>query len=261
MHQLMSLYGLNRAAPRLFKAVKNEDNSEVTLYLYDMIVSDAMTAEWYGGGIDPLTFATELASITAGTIHLRINSPGGDVFAARAIEQALKEHPANIIAHIDGVAASAATYIALAANEVRMNDGAMFMIHNAWTWAAGDRNDLTKTATLLGKIDGTLAKTYADKTGKTVDEITKLMDAETWFTAQEALDYGFADLIDNGTDGDKKAAKNRATWNMAIYKNAPVSQMPAPDSVPTPTPKQEPAPLAVDRAALLRRLDASVCDY
>ena len=148
-----------------------------------MIVADALTAEWWGG-IDPQTFALELASINASTIHLRINSPGGDVFAARAMEQALKEHPAKIVTHIDGVAASAATYIALAGDEVRMADGAMFMIHNAWTYAAGDKNDLTKTATLLAKIDGTLAKTYADATGKDVKEIAKLMDAETWFTAQ-----------------------------------------------------------------------------
>lgn len=256
MHQLMSLYGLNRAANRLFKVVKNADNAdEVTIYLYDMIVSDAMTAEWYGGGVDPMTFATELAGITAATIHLRINSPGGDVFAARAIEQALKEHPANIIAHIDGVAASAATYIALAANEVRMNDGAMFMIHNAWTFAAGDRNDLTKTATLLGKIDGTLAKTYADKTGQPVEEITKLMDAETWFTAQEALDFGFADMIDNKTSNENKAAQNRATWNMAIYKNAPRSQTPI---TPPPAPKAEEQAVVVDRAALQRRFEAAL---
>lgn len=259
MHQLLSLYGLNRAVARCFKVVKNATSDDaVTIYLYDMIVSDQMTAEWCGG-IDPMTFATELASITASTIHLRINSPGGDVFAARAMEQALKEHPANIIAHIDGVAASAATYIALAANEVRISDGAMFMIHNAWTWAAGDRNDLVKTATLLGKIDGTLAKTYADKTGKAIDEIAKLMDAETWFTAQEALDFGFVSAIDGDASGSSLATENRATWNMAIYKNAPKPQ-PTNEQPPKAAPKVEPPKAVIDTEALSRQLDAALID-
>ena len=85
MHQLLHLMALNRqAAGRRFEAVRNDDSGEdeVTLYLYDMIVADALTAEWWGG-IDPQTFALELASITANTIHLRINSPGGDVFLRR----------------------------------------------------------------------------------------------------------------------------------------------------------------------------------
>lgn len=268
MHQLLHLMALNRqASGRRFEAVRNDDSGEdeVTLYLYDMIVADALTAEWWGG-IDPQTFALELASINASTIHLRINSPGGDVFAARAMEQALKEHPAKIVTHIDGVAASAATYIALAGDEVRMADGAMFMIHNAWTYAAGDKNDLTKTATLLAKIDGTLAKTYADATGKDVKEIAKLMDAETWFTAQEALDYGFADMIDNGDQ--QQSASNRGTWNMAIYRNAPkpatgrTGPAAEPENIPKPAPEPvQPAALnESDLAARRRRLELAAAD-
>lgn len=252
MHQLLQLLALNRNVPgRRFQALQAEGGDEATLYLYDTIVSDADTAYWCGG-IDPMTFAMELASITAGTIHLRICSPGGDVFAARAMERALKEHPANIIAHIDGVAASAATYIALAANEVRINDGAMFMIHNAWTFAAGDKNDLTKAATMLGKIDGTLAKTYADKTGKTVEEIAPLMDAETWFTAQEAVDFGFADMIDSP---ETSGTQNRAAWNMASYKNAPRPVPERTSPAPKPDPKPEP-----DTKAMARRLAALTAD-
>ena len=244
MNQLMALYGFNRGIKnRRFETVTNAANTESTLYIYDMIVSDALTAEWMGG-VDAQTFVNALSAITAPTIHIRINSPGGDVFAARAIEQSIKTHPSNIIAHIDGVAASAATYIALAADEIRANEGALFMIHNAWTSTAGDSRDLMATANLLSKIDGTLAQTYSTKSGKPIDEITPLMDAETWFTAQEAVDFGFVDSIEQG-----KTAK--ALWNMAVYKNAPVIE---PEPIPEPEQPTNQPILKPDFSAMERQL-------
>src|SRR5690606_19215300 len=115
-----------------------------------------------------------------------------------AICQAIRESGAKVIAHIDGYAASAATVIATAADEVEIADGGFYMIHNSWTWAMGNANDLTATAALLSKIDGSLAAQYAKKSGKPVDEIKGQMDAETWFTAEEAVDAGLVDRVAEG---------------------------------------------------------------
>lgn len=185
---------------------------EATIYIYDPIVSDQWEAEYFGG-VCPQDLVPQLKEIDAEIINLRINSPGGDVFAAQAICTALKQHAAKVIAHIDGIAASAATSIACACDEVVMADGAMYMIHNAWTIALGDRNDFLETAALLEKIDGTLADVYAARTGMKKEEVSALMDAETWFSAQEAIDIGLA---------DKKAeTKAKNTWNLSAYAKAP----------------------------------------
>lgn len=245
MKHLAKLLADNRAAkPRRLEIVaKSDDVAEV--FIYDAIVSDALEAEWYGG-VAPETFVKELRGITASTIHLRINSPGGSVFAARAIEQALRDHPAKVIAFIDGLAASAATFIAMAADEVVMNKGALFMIHKAWTFSYGNADDLRSEAELLDKIDQTLIQTYADKTGQTVDQIGEWMKAETWFNAQEAIDAGFADsLADTGSNAKANA------WNLSAYARAP--ELPAPVAEQPPTPR-EPEPDRCDVGALLRRI-------
>lgn len=174
--------------------IKNANSEEATIYLYDVIVSDEASAEWFGG-VAPQPFVTALNGITAKKINLRINSPGGDVFGARAIEQALREHPAEIVAHIDGYAASAATIIMMAADHITMNQGAMLMIHDAWSLVMGDSADMLNMAALLEKIDGTIAGTYANRTGLNAEAVRALMDAETWFTADEAVAAKFADSI------------------------------------------------------------------
>lgn len=183
------------------------------IYIYDII--DGM----WGASASQLVSA--LASAGDGTIHLHINSPGGDVFEARAMAAAIAGHPGAVVAHIDGVAASAATYLALSASEIRMTDGGLFMVHNSWTLAMGDRTELRSTADLLEKIDGTIAADYERKTGASAEQVRAWMDAETWFTAKEALDVGFIDAIDANTKADQQAR-----WNLAAYANAP--QQPEP---------------------------------
>lgn len=187
---------------------------EATIYIYDVIGFDF----WTGEGVTAKDFAAELDKITAKTVHLRINSPGGDVFEARAITAAMDRHAAKFVAHVDGIAASAASFIAARADEVEMAEGSMQMIHNAWTMAIGDRNDMAKTVDLLTKIDGTIAADYASKTGKAVDEIAKLMDAETWFTAEEAVAAGLADRVSGA------AVKGQSAWNLSAYENAPAAE-------------------------------------
>lgn len=234
MTKLLQLLSENRA-----RALKNgvqsrivqaANSDEATLYLYDVIVSDRLTAE-YWGGVCAQDLVPQIAAIEAKTINLRINSPGGDVFAAQAISAALKQHSAKVVAHIDGLAASAATDVACACDSVIIADGAMYMIHNAWTFAMGNRNDLLATAALLEKVDGNLASKYVAKTGKTLEQVISWMDAETWFTASEAIDNGFADTMAE----DKKAAN--AMWNLGAYTHAPKAFCAPPDD---PTPYAEP---------------------
>lgn len=206
MNQLLKLLADNKSRG-IFRAESSAD--EATIYLYDTIVSDD-----FFGGVSAISFAKELNSIKAPVIHLRINSPGGDVFAARAMETAVREHGSTIIAHIDGLAASAASYLALAADKVVISDGGFYMIHKAWTLAFGNADDLLETASLLEKIDDSLINTYANETGQNPDQIKSWMAAETWFTAQEAVDLGFADEISTSVNASSK-------WNLSAYATAP----------------------------------------
>jgi len=120
-----------------------------------------------------------------------------------------------VTAKIDGLAASAATYIALAADKVEMAAGSFFMIHKGWTFAMGNADELRETSKLLDKVDESIVNDYVKKTGMASDEIINLMAAETWFSASEALERGFVDEI---TDG--KAVSNR--FDLSAYDNAPV---------------------------------------
>lgn len=212
--QLLQLLADNRGAPRRFEIIASED--EATIYLYDAIVPDKLTAEWMGG-VCPQDIVPQIAELKAKVINLRINSPGGSVFAARAIATAFEQHPAKVIAHIDGVAASAATAIACACDEVVIAEGAMYMIHNSMTFAFGNKDAFLETAALLEKVDGAMAGDYARRTKKPEATIKEWMDAETWFTSAEAVENGFADRIAEG----KKA---KAEWNLSAYAKAPKAE-------------------------------------
>jgi ATP-dependent Clp protease protease subunit len=236
-NRLNKLYADNRkAAARKFEVVAKADSSEVDIFLYDHIVSSEDEAEWWGG-VAPESFVKAVYAVDPShTINLRVNSPGGSVFAARAMEQALRAHKGKVVVHIDGLAASAATFVSMAGDEVVMAKGAMFMIHKAWTGMWGNAEDLRKEADLLDKIDGTLAETYADKTGKDIAAITEWMAAETWFTAQEALDAGFATSI---AEAEAKAL----AWDLSAYQNAPKAER---QTQPEPATAPEPEPTASD---------------
>jgi ATP-dependent Clp protease protease subunit len=240
-NRFLALLADNRKVqgPRGLRVQAADGADEATVYVYDMIVDSALEAEWWGG-VAPETFAKELAGITAGTIRLRINSPGGSVFAARAMQAALREHPATVVVHIDGYAASAASVLMLVGDRVIAGDGAMVMIHKAWTLGWGNEDDLRATADLLGKIDGTLVDSYAAKTGRDKDEIAAWMAAETWFTAAEAVEAGLVDEVAT----DAASAENRIAWNLKAL-GRPVA--PADRAAP-------PAPSAhAEVAALLRQ--------
>jgi ATP-dependent Clp protease protease subunit len=154
------------------------------------------------------------------------------VFDGRAICAALDAHPARKVGHVDGWAASAASFILMHCDEVEITEGAMVMIHNGWTFAAGDNRVMTDTAGLLQKIDGAIQDDYMRRVNVDHDQVVAWMNAETWFTAAEAVEHGFADRIAGG-----EGAKARATWNVAAYANAP-----KPEATQAPSVVEEPAP-------------------
>jgi len=228
--RLLALQSQNKAAPRAYRIENGAD--EATIYLYDVIGYDW----WTGGGITAMQFAADLNAIRGvSKIHLRFNSPGGDVFDGRAICAALDAHPARKVGHVDGWAASAASFILMHCDEIEITQGAMIMIHNGWTLAAGDNRVMSETAALLLKIDGAIQDDYARHVDAGREQIVAWMNAETWFNADEAVEHGFADRIAGG-DG----AQARSTWNVAAYANAPKAAAPAP--APTPAPDVEPDP-------------------
>ena len=220
-----------QAAGKRFEVVASGDR-EVTVYLYDVIDN------WYG--ISSEQFVKELIAIDADVIHLRINSPGGDVFDARAMATALKEHKAKVISHIDGLAASAATYIALAADEVRMSDGAFFMIHKGWTITLGNADELRGTADLLDKVDLAIANDYARKTAIETDQLLSWMSEEKWMDATEAKELGFVDEVVGG-----ESVQN--SFDLTVYDKVPAK-------LTAKLPDPEPKPVFNARTPLFARL-------
>lgn len=211
MHQNKLLNLLARNARKgEFKAEAN------TIYLYDVIVSSKAEAEWFGG-VDAETFVQTLKGMT-GDVTVRINSPGGDVFGGKAMAQAIRDYPGAVTAHVDGYAASAATFITSAADRTVVSPGGMLMIHKAWSIALGNSDDFMATAALLEKIDGTIADAYsaaATKRGIEPGDFAGMMEAETWLTGEEAIAIGLADGIAEG------AVKVAARWDLTAYANAP----------------------------------------
>jgi ATP-dependent Clp protease, protease subunit len=148
-----------------------------------------------GWGVSLQAFASQLPA-EGQDVSVRVSSPGGDVFAGIAMASLLRSRNATV--YIDGLAASAASLLAMGGKKVVMAQGSMLMVHNPWAMVAGDQNQLSKEASVLAQIAESAAQMYAQKTGKTAEEMRALMDAETWLTADEALAMGFADSIEQG---------------------------------------------------------------
>ncbi|HWO64629.1 MAG TPA: head maturation protease, ClpP-related [Umezawaea sp.] len=162
------------------------------LYLYDPIDS-------YGGywGVSAREFVEALAALPANTneIRLHINSPGGEVFEGIAIANALRNHPARVVAVVDGLAASAASFVATAADEVIMGQNTEMMIHDAWGICIGPAEDMDKMSERLKALSDNIASIYQAKAGGDVADWRALMLAETWYSADEAVAAGLADSV------------------------------------------------------------------
>lgn len=202
---------------------------------------------WWGDEVTPAQFKKDLDALgDIKTLNVYINSDGGDVFAGQAIHSMLKRHSAEVVVYIDGLAASIASVIAMAGDKVIMPVNAMMMVHCPWTWGAGNASDFRKLADDLDKIEESILATYHAKTDMENEEIKALLDAETWLTAEECLQYGFADEIE---ESKQIAASlqggflmlNGQQMDLSKFKNAPkfvALESPKPDPIPDPEPPQ-----------------------
>ncbi len=173
-------------------------NKTAEIWLYGDI-GDGFWAE----SISAKQFVDELKKAgNVSSILLHVNSPGGSVFDGLAIYNSLRAHSARVDVEIDGMALSIASVIALAGDSVKMAGNAFMMIHNPWTWTSGEAKDLRKEADRLDQVRDSLLNTYAAKVSPkaTTEQVTAWMDEETWFNAEDALKYGFADEIFNALD-------------------------------------------------------------
>ena len=172
-----------------WKNVVTEDgHEERSLELYGTIANES----WFDDDITPEMFRSELNSGT-GPVTVWINSPGGDCIAASRIYTMLSQYPGKVTIKIDGVAASAASVIAMAGDEVLMAPPAMMMIHNPATMAFGDHNDMKAAEKMLDEVKESIINAYEIKTHLPRDEISRMMDRETWMNAKKAMEQGFAD--------------------------------------------------------------------
>ena len=189
----------NEKRPLLAKTASDE----ASLYVYEVIGEDW----WTGGGVTAKAVVEALDAMKGvKTLNVYINSEGGDVFEAKAIHSALRRFEAEKVVHIDGIAASAATFIAMAGDRIITAPAATWMIHEAWSMAAGRASDMRAMADLLDMQNNSLAETYAKQTGKDTKAMLELMAAETWMSAKEALDLGFTDEIGADSASETKAS-------------------------------------------------------
>ena len=168
----------------------NSDGGERVLRINGVIAEES----WLDDDITPTLFASEL-NAGSGPVTIWLNSPGGDVVAAARIYNMLLDYPGKVTVNIDGIAASAASVIAMAASRVAMSPVSMLMIHNPATLAMGDKTELSKALDMLESVKDSIINAYQLKTGLSRAKLSKLMDAETWMDATAAIELGFADEI------------------------------------------------------------------
>lgn len=206
-----------KPTPQIFAAdrkwfhmfAKSNDQTEIMIYDY---------IGW--GGVTAQDFVSELQKIQTQKITVSINTPGGDVFDGLAIYNALKAHGAEITTRVDGLAASIGSIIALAGSRVLMAEASFMMIHNPWGFAMGGAQDMREMADTLDKVGGVLRAIYMSKSGKASAEMQAMMDAETWMTAQEAVDAKMADEVLVKADEQKSAQASRS-FDLMAYRNVP----------------------------------------
>ncbi|MEG9442851.1 head maturation protease, ClpP-related [Pantoea brenneri] len=202
------------------KAAKSDDNS--------ISVFDVIGADWYGDGVTASRIAAALRSIGGADVTVNINSPGGDMFEGLAIYNLLREYEGKVTVKVLGLAASAASIIAMAGDEVQIGRGAFLMIHNCWVYAMGNRHDLQQIAADMVPFDKAMNDIYGARTGLDSTTIDAMMDAETYIGGSDAVDKGFADRLlaaDEIADGDDcPAAALRKLDAMLAKTDAPRSE-------------------------------------
>lgn len=224
--------------PSKFWQVKNEVNGNREILLYGPIAGES---SWWGDEVTPRSFAEDLESLGGKDVTVRINSGGGDVFAAHAIHNQLVAYKGRVTVVIDGLAASAATIIAVAGDRIIMPSNALFMIHNPAIGLSDyyGADELLKAAEALNTIKGSIVSAYRKRCKASAEELAAMMDAETWMGAAECMEKGFVDeiqgsvspvlngssLIVNSINFDMKNFKNQDALKACLNKKVEVQSM------------------------------------
>ena len=218
-HRLRVLASADRQPIRAETPPAGGDQKVAVFRLYDPI--DSWGGEW---GVSAKEFAAALDALpdTTSEIRLHINSPGGEVFEGLAILNALRAHDARVVAVVDGIAASAASFIAVGADELVMAKNSELMIHDAWGLCVGNAQDMRELADRLDHFSNNIASVYADKAQGDVATWRAAMAAETWYSAEEAVKAGLADRVDTKKDAAK------ARFDLSIFTYAGRDDAPAP---------------------------------
>lgn len=201
-----------------FKAEASGDSTEITIY-------GDIGESWWGDSTSAKDIKEALKNVDSDSITIRLNSPGGDVFDGIAIYNQLKDHKAKVTVYVDGLAASAASIIAMAADEIVMNTGSMMMIHEASTWTWGTKTDIRKTLNALEGIDKSIADIYMTRYEGEKSEIETMIQNETWFTSSEAVEIGLADRVNEVVEEDELDPEDYKNSILNKFRNSrqPVS--------------------------------------
>lgn len=207
--------------PSKFWQVKNEVNGNSEILLYGPIAGES---SWWGDEVTPRSFAEDLESLGGKDVTVRINSGGGDVFAAHAIHNQLVAYKGRVTVVIDGLAASAATIIAVAGDRIIMPSNALFMIHNPAIGLSDyyGADELLKAAEALSTIKGSIVAAYRKRCKASAEELAAMMDAETWMGAAECLEKGFVDEIQGSVSpvlNGSSLVVNNVNFDMKNFKN------------------------------------------
>lgn len=199
--------------------VKNEDGR--TLYLDGVIAEES----WFGDEVTPRQFKSELMN-EGGDITIWINSPGGDVFAASQIYNMLMDYKGHVTVKIDGIAASAASVIAMAGGDVFMSPVSMMMIHNPMTIAFGDTAEMKKAIDMLSEVKESIINAYELKTGLSRIKLSHMMDAESWFNSKKAVELGFADGIMFQNESEEAPPEEGMIYSQMAVVNSFLHKLP-----------------------------------
>ncbi len=200
---------------RFWNWVKNEDTGIRTLYLNGAIAEES----WFDDEVTPQAFKNDLFA-SEGDVVIWINSPGGDCVAASQIYTMLMDYKGSVTVKIDGIAASAASVIAMAGTTVLMSPTALLMIHNPLTVAIGDSEEMQKAIAMLDEVKESIVNAYEIKTGLSRTKISRLMDAETWLNANKAVELGFADGILEDEKKRRESGEETADLAFAFSRRA-----------------------------------------
>lgn len=209
--------------------IKNEEDKR-TLYFDGYIAQDS----WLDDDITPKKFKAELME-SNGDISVWINSPGGDVFAASQIYNMLKEYKGKVTVKIDGLAASAASVIAMAGDEISMSPVAMLMIHNPSTLIWGEETDMIKAKEMLSEVKESIINAYEVKTNLPRNKISEMMDNETWMSSNKAVELGFADTILYDDHSENTQINNNFIFDKVTVINTLISKFPKKEKTPIVT--------------------------